>query len=481
MSSFREGYNYIADNGSAYIAAMQGEDVGAYIDTVEEEIQKLVKDINAFEGTGKTIDFLKGDVAEFWHADTFNIDAALHKSTTRMEVPRSTELGSVDVQLKGGEAQFSLKYYKTGEASANAQAQSVLQGTHGRYGSSTEPLYADQIRVIPSDQIADAEAYLRRKISEESLKRPEQAQRYQETLEMLQDRVSDGRGNESVPLTEEQSRMLAGMAREGKASDDMLDMDEVKAEMLRQSITDICKAGLTAATIAVVLKTAPEVYAAINQLIRNGELDEGQFTSIGTTAAEGGTEGFIRGTVSASIMAYLKTEGIEIAPAIVGVATVIAVDTIKNAYKVACGEKTRRELSNELIKELYVSTCALIAGGVTQGIIQIPVFGYMLGSFIGSSIGSFTYEFGYKTAISFCVDTGFTMFGLVEQDYQLPKEIIEEIGIETFDYESFDYETFEVDSFEPDSFEIGTFELETLDISFLRRGVIGVSKVGYIA
>ena len=72
------------------------------------------------------------------------------------------------------------------------------------------------------------------------------------------------------------------------------------------------------------------------------------------------------------------------------------------------------------------------------------------------------------------------MFGLVEQDYTLPKEIIEQIGIETFDYETFEYGTFKTESFSYDTFGTETFEPDTLDITFLRRGVIGVSKVGYV-
>lgn len=63
---------------------------------------------------------------------------------------------------------------------------------------------------------------------------------------------------------------------------------------------------------------------------------------------------------------------------------------------------------------------------------------------------------GFKTAskavVAFCVDSGFTMFGLVEQDYTLPKEIIEQMGIETFEYESFQYDTFEPEGF---SFDMG--------------------------
>ena len=129
---------------------------------------------------------------------------------------------------------------------------------------------------------------------------------------------------------------------------------------------------------------------------------------------------------------------------------------------------------------MYISACSLIGGGVSQALIEIPILGYMLGSFIGSIFGSFTYNLGSKAVLSFCVDSGFTMFGLVEQDYTLPKEIIEQIGIETFDYETFEYGTFKPESFSYDTFDTETFEPDTLDITFLRRGVIGVSKVGYV-
>lgn len=57
----------------------------------------------------------------------------------------------------------------------------------------------------------------------------------------------------------------------------------------------------------------------------------------------------------------------------------------------------------------------------------------------------------------------------------MPQEIIEELGIDTFKYESF-----EVESFEPVSFAVDTFEPDKLDIVCLRRGVIGVSKIGFL-
>lgn len=129
---------------------------------------------------------------------------------------------------------------------------------------------------------------------------------------------------------------------------------------------------------------------------------------------------------------------------------------------------------------MYISTCSLIGGGISQAFIEVPVLGYMIGSFVGSIIGSFTYNVGYKAIVSFCVDSGFTMFGLAEQDYTLPKEVIEQMEIETFDYDTFQYDAFVPESFSFDRFEIDTFEPDTLDITFLCRGVIGVSKVGYV-
>ena len=165
----------------------------------------------------------------------------------------------------------------------------------------------------------------------------------------------------------------------------------------------------------------------------------------------------------------------------VGVATVIVMNTLKNAYAVSKGEKSRTELTSELVRDMYVSAFSLAAGGITQGLITIPVLGYLVGSFIGSIVGSVTYEIGERTILSFCADTGITLFGLVKQDYELPDDVIQEIGLEHFDYESFKYDTFEPEGFIADTFEPESFEPQTLGITFLRRGVIGISKIGYVA
>lgn len=135
---------------------------------------------------------------------------------------------------------------------------------------------------------------------------------------------------------------------------------------------------------------------------------------------------------------------------------------------------------------MYISTCSLISGGIGQSLIELPVFGFMVGSFVGSMLGSFTYNIGYKQAMTFCVNSGFTMFGLVEQNYELPVDILEEIGYDVFKYDKFEPILFCVDQFEIDRFEIDTFTPDTftsedgIDFSFFRRGVIGINKIGYV-
>lgn len=511
MGSIQDGYRYFEEATGSYTAASMGD---SYVSEINEEIQSLINDLNSFEGYATKVGALKGDIAEFWHSGTFNINAAVRDSKNRTIVDRSHDFASADITSNFGK-EFGLKYYKTGADSAKQQAKSIFErfkeyeakggkdsleeflrkrGLDDADTLLSDPIYSGQVRVIPSDQLREAATFLRRKYLEELDKRPEQALRYKETLKMLEDRIKDGDGTESIPLSKEEAETLAALAKEGNISEDELKRLGISTEDLvsyEYVLQQAFKAGLTSATISLVLKVAPEIYKAISKLIENGELDAQQFKKIGIAALSGSSEGFVRGSVSAAITTACKAglwgESLKsINPSVVGAITVIVMDTMKNAFKVSRGRMQRNELVNELIKEMYVSTCSLAMGGVAQSLIEIPVFGFMLGSFVGSMFGSLTYEVGYKQAMSFCVDSGFTMFGLVEQNYELPTEILKEIGLEVFEYEKFEVDIFKPDTFECDTFEFERFEPDIfknedgVDFTFLRRGVIGFNRIGYI-
>ena len=515
MDGFREGYEYFSRSAGSAQAAFAGD---AYVDGIIQEINNLSENINQFKGFQTASNKLKGDIAEFWHSGTFNIDAAVKGSSSRSEVLRSHGLGSIDIKVNDTAA-YGSKYDATAAETLRQQAKTFYErykeysSTCKRSGRTAptfeeyiaknadtlrengidpekilahDPLYGQQYRLVPSNQIEKLRELLKEKIATESARRPELAQRYQDTLDKLTDMVRDNEGNESIPLSNDDAKEIAELAKKGDfdpAEYGITTEELVKYEyVLKQAF----QAGLSAATISMVLKVAPEIIKAIEYLIKNGELDEKQFQKIGFAALTGASEGFIRGSVSAAITTACKAglwgEAMKsVNPSVIGVITVITMNTMKNAFAVAVGKKTSRELTDELVKEMFVSASSLLMGGLVQGImVEMPVLGFMLGSFVGSVVGSFAYSVGYNAVLSFCVDTGFTMFGLVNQDYTLPDEALKQIGVDVFSYDKFEYPRFEYDKFQFDKFAIKKFKPDTINIVFLRRGVIGVRQVGYV-
>jgi len=506
---FREGYEFFQKCSGAALAAFQGGEFGseraAYVGTVEDEISALEKSINAFSGYQTPVKQLKGDIAEFWHAGTFNVNAATNKSDHRITVERSKEFGSVDGSSNFGK-NYSFKYYATGKDSAKQQAISVFQrfkeyqSKGGKDGLEkfladrhytnedvlNDPVYSGQERVIPTDQLEEATAWLKRMIATEGARRPEQLKRLQDTLKLLTDRIADKEGNESIPSSIKDMEKLAVLGEEGKFNAKDFDISAPDLLNLEMVVRESLKAGVTAALISLVLKVSPEIFKSIDYLIKNGEIDGEHFKRIGFAAVTGSSEGFIRGSVAAAITACCKSGVLgetlkEVSPGVIGTIVAVTMNTMKNAYQVAIGKKSRTELSNELIRDMFVSSSTLVMGHVGQIVLhQLPVVGYLVGSFVGSVVGSFVYDTGYKAAISFCTETGVTLFGLVDQDYKLPEDIIDEMGLETFDFDTFEADSFEAESFAFETFEPDTIQPDTLGITMLRRGVIGVSKIGYV-
>ena len=502
MEAFNEGYEFFEKNSGNFAGHAAGVH---YIDAVESEIKKLVNNLNEFKSSGALIDTLKGDAAEFFHAGTFNINAAINSSKNRVQVDRSHDFGSPDITGVNFDAKFGLKYYKDATSTAKQQSKSIIdcyndykpKGIKDEFPIYIEKrsidkeidpnttVYFEQHRIVPSDQLEEIIAILESKGRESSINTPKDFNKHEDTLNYLSDRVKDNEGNESIPLSEQEARELARLSKEGGVNSEDLHLTTEELIEYTNILRQAYKAGLTAATISMALRVAPEILNAIAYLIKNGEIEEGQFKKIGFAAITGAGEGFVRGTVSAAITASCKA-GLcgsamkSIDPSVVGAVTVLVMNSMKNSYQVTTGNMSRSEMVNELIKEMFVTTCALSMGSVSQSLIEIPVLGYLIGSFVGSVAGSVIYSSIYNPVLSFCVDSGFTLFSLVDQNYELPEEVLKEVGIEVFEYEKFEYEPFEFEKFEYERFEYEQFEYEKLHTIFLRRGIIGVNCVGYL-
>lgn len=502
MSSFQEGYIFFEKN----IGAWKGGEIATqYVGSLETAINEFANTLNkkgasrVNVGSGQ----FQGNIAEFWHANTFNINALARDSTNRAFVYESNKLGSVDVGTNFGR-DFSLKYYSNASDSAKEQAITIYERFKASGFESLDEylkkkglenldprlsLYQGQGRIIPSDQISQATEYLKKKLNKELYNRPDLAPKYEETLHQLDDRIRDGQGTESIPLSRDNSGKLAIDAQHGKINEDCLkqyglDLKEIiKYEYV---LKKAMKAGTNAAVITMVLKLAPEVLKTISYLIKTGRLSKEQFKSMGVAALSGVSLGFIRGSIAAGLTTACKsglwgTSLKSVNPSVVATLTVLTIETISNAYRVACGNLSKQEMCIQLIKNMVLSSSSLICGGLMQAtLFMLPSLGFLLGSFIEATLGSFACKLGGSAILSLCIDTGFTMFGLVEQNYELPQYVFDYLGINSFKIETFNVPKFEIKKIEIKQFNYSKFEFDTFAIKPLRRGVISVSKIGYV-
>lgn len=510
--SVRAGWDY----ASKYATGGMGAGFGnAYVAGVAETIQKLNDDMNSYAGHRDSVATLKGFAAEEWHADTFNINAALRGSKSHAVRGDSNLHASSDITMTLGDgttAEYSLKWYATAEKSANAQAKNVIEAYHeycshprqgdpmtfeqylekNGYGADADiylSVYNGQGRIIPSDQLEEAIAFLSRKIAKDSLsEKPSRIAVMQsrlETLQKLSDRIKDGNGVESMPLTKEEAEAIAELCKDGDfdAADFGISIDLITTDFIMQQAL---KAGLTAAVISLVLELAPEIYRTIDYLIKNGEIDLAQLKESGTKALTASATGFMRGSVACGLSIACKAGKLGKALAnvdstVIGAVTVILIDTCINSYRVATGAMSARQFGTALTKEIIISAAAIPAGMIGQALLpQLPVLGYMLGSFVGSAVAGITLEVGEKVMLSFCVDSGFTCFGLVEQDYTLPTEVLERMGLKLKCLPQKDIKQKKVGQKQVASKTVQHKQYETIDILVLKRGIIGINKIGYI-
>jgi len=335
-----------------------------------------------------------------------------------------------------------LKYYKYGDKSAEAQADTYFQRYNtykakaiksGREYDSFEefvnkrqsnsanphdPIYAGQYRLIPADQMQKAIKSLQQKIAAEELTRPEQVQRYRETLELLTDRIKLADGSESIPLSRADAEKIAELAIGGNFNPEDFGISTRDFISYHHIFEQSIKAGLTAASITVALKVAPELFKAIDYLFTNGNIDEDSFRKIGFAALDGASEGFIKGTLAASLTTTIKAGLLgetlkQASPHAIAAVTVLAFELMKNSVAVAQGKMSREELVDSFMRHSFTTTFALLLGSAANT--PLPGFGYLIGSFIGSIVGTYAYGYTYQAYISFCVASGFTMFGVVDR------------------------------------------------------------------
>ena len=476
-SEMQQGWDFSTQIMGADLAAHMGME---YVSAVDAAIKQLEENINNHNYRNLGIKQLQGFMLEEWSAGTFNVDAIAADSTYRAEVLHSTAKDSVDVLMKqGGQdvGAYSAKSYADGAKSAIEQA---------RLNPETrQASYQGQGRLVPTDQLSDAKAEASRRALRNRSIRPDVSKAYSETEEKLTDTITTKDGTKSRTATRKD---LEEIARESKKQDFKASEHGVTAEsairteyLLKQAL----KAGYTAAAVTVAVQLAPEIYKAVDYLIKHGELDIQQIKRMGTKGISAGAEGFLRGSVASSLKIMCDAGMLgeifkDINPTVLGTVVALVMQTVKNSILVAAGKMSTQQMGATFVDTVVISGGYLLGAhiggliGQTLGF-ELPVVGYLLGTSL-----CVIYNIGKKKLISFCVDTGFTCFGLVEQNYELPEDVMNELGVETVLIPRTQVERIDIPRTRIGGTGIETSEYETIDITVLRRGVIGVNRIGYV-
>lgn len=477
-NEIKQGWDFSARIACTDIAAGLGN---AYIGEVERAIAEFTRQIANLKGSAAQADAaLGGFIAEYWHAGTFNINAASAGSRHRAWVDEANRqtYASVDIDTNFGNS-YSSKYMSSAKVTAREQA---LLNPETRQAK-----YHGQERLVPSDQLDEArEIAMRRFLSNEEV-RPENAEAYRETAEHMTDTVSDGRIH-SEKLSKSEDIEIAQEVKQGDFFAEKHGIGVETAVKAEYIVKEAMRAGLTAAAVTAAIQLAPEIYKAIDYLIKNGKIDLAQIRKIGTKALSAGAEGFLRGSVSCSLLIMCR-KGLlgdafrSIDPT--GLATAVAIigETVKNSILVVAGHMSAKQMGTAFLDSMVVSGGYVLGskiGGMLGNLLgfQLPVVGYLVGSLVGTAF-AVVYNIGKKKLISFCAETGFTCFGLVDQNYELPEEVLQSMGISCAHIARIPIERAGVSRI-PLSTPVSTAKYETINITMVRRGVIGINKIGYV-
>jgi len=109
-----------------------------------------------------------------------------------------------------------------------------------------------------------------------------------------------------------------------------------------------------------------------------------------------------------------------------------------------------------------------------QMIIPVPVLGALLGNLVGSTLGAIGASYANNKVLGICVESGWTFWGLVDQSYDVPEEVLRESGFDLFARQVFRPEQLNITRFNTQS-----YQATGLGFTVLRRGVISFNTVRY--
>jgi hypothetical protein len=413
----------------------------------------------------KDIHYLKGLLAEDWHAYTLKTSAiAKGYDDLWAEVPNNNS--PTDIRYGDGVSEFKaqVKYYKSAENTAKEISQ---------------PKYCDHAKVVPADQLDGVKAAAEREAIRNTETRPDQAYHYKDTAQHADDSLKYQNASSS-PLTEPDSKKLATDARKGDVDNEKYGLVPENFVHWNDVFREAGEAAVYAMCLSASIKIAPHLWSVTCRFMKEGEIDRSDLLVRGKDVLYGTGSAGLRGGVAAVLTAGCRSGLLgsplkNIPPQCIGAASVLALNALQYAVELQQGKISRKEMANNCIRDTLVLASAWAGSTMGQVLIPIPVIGALAGSIIGSTFGVVAYQGVNRFMLGLCAESGWTFFGLVHQDYTVPEEILIQCG-----YDIIPVQSFPTSSFSQGDFVVGSFSTGSMDFIPVKRGILSCNAVGYI-
>lgn len=463
MTDFQRGFELASDQ---LVAAAVGARVADYGARVEESLETLIRDMAKIAVNQKDLHYAKGDVVEIWHAGTLNLNATQRGLNVEAFAPRNA--GPIDVAVSGesGGTAAQLKYYRSGDATAKAISDPKYQCLDSK--------------VVPADQL-DAVRAAALRLASKNAERPEVASSYRHTAQTADDRLRMD-GAESRPLSEDQAFDLTRQLRSqggidrvqfGLSSRDVIQWQEV--------LRDAAPVAVRAALLAAALQAAPLLMEIAKQGIESGEISVEDFAPLGQALPAAVLRSGLAGGLTAAVVGaaqrdLLGASLMELDPTVVGAIVVLCISAAGHSVEAARGRISPQEAAARTAEDALTIFVSLGFAAVGQALIPIPLLGALVGNIVGALVARLVIDQANEALLGLAVETGWTFFGLVDQDYRVPESLLADAGWQTINMDRFEPRTLNFQRLEP-----SRLDLVSIDVSALKRGVVAFRRVGFIA